>query len=274
MYTELFRPGELPLSLGSERRWHFDDQGIRNVYNSNITVRTGDVIQSTCVMDSSGRTEITVMGRETTDEMCWHGLTSWHKDVDNIKTKCEGYFWSGVLADGESAFGIAERHPYSHAQFVWDGSNLLTGGHLIISDGKRTTGCANAANQQQCKTVSAMSERVPCNGDGPRNAMALCCEAVCLAPEGRCRDEQQCKEKLAWAAGANEQTHLPTLSWDPTYKMQVSSCNSVDNGFMTFEIDAPDVPGSAVADKANEMSHLFVRIVGMLSATAFFFTTW
>jgi len=43
-------------------------------------VEFGDHIQSTCVFDSSSRSAATVMGVETTDEMCWASFITGVRD--------------------------------------------------------------------------------------------------------------------------------------------------------------------------------------------------
>jgi dopamine beta-monooxygenase len=106
MYTELQQKdgSTAPMSLGSEPKWHFDDQGWTNVYNAGVLIKTGDVIQSTCVMDTRSRTKATLMGQETTDEMCWARVLGWNPDGHEVQARCKGHMWSGELLDMEIPF--------------------------------------------------------------------------------------------------------------------------------------------------------------------------
>jgi hypothetical protein len=130
MYNEItFRNGTT-IHIGSRSIWHFDDQTLHNLLPYNISLETGDHIQSTCVFDSTSRSADTEMGVETVDEMCWATFRSW--PLFSIAT-CDGPVWMGELGPDESALGIASRHPPENAgnDNIFDGTNLLTGGFRI-----------------------------------------------------------------------------------------------------------------------------------------------
>jgi dopamine beta-monooxygenase len=244
MYTEIFLSGnKTPMSLGSEAKWHFDDQRMRNVYNAGVTLRTGDVLQTTCVMDASSRETKTMFGRETTDEMCWQQVAGWSED-GAVEAECKGYLWSGALADGEPGFGIATRHPYVHAPIVLDGSSLRTGGQKIMENG--TSVCVDS-NPDICAKASMtlMAQKIKCDSDlGDMNGrlegqtvMDLCCEAVCSSTAGVCKSEQKCEDKVA--AKRNDGGSASPIIWSLKYKLQVPSCSGGHTGFMTLELDVP-----------------------------------
>jgi len=242
MYTEIFLSGnKTPMSLGSEAKWHFDDQHIRNVYNAGVTLRTGDVLQTTCVMDASSRRKQTVFGKETTDEMCWQSVAGWSED-GVVEAKCKGNLWSGALADGEPGFGIATRHPYMHAPIVLDGSNLQFGGLKIMENGKQFT-CVNF-NPAMCARMKTMAK---CNSDlgtvreqlKGKTVMDVCCKDVCSATAGVCKDEQKCKDKTAEEMKWNEGSSPSSIVWSLKYKIQVPSCSGGHSAFTTLELDVP-----------------------------------
>ena len=72
-----------------------------------IKLEYGDIIQSTCVFDSTERTEPTIFGRETVDEMCFARVATEHltAEIDRVKEvsrsgssfKCKGSMWTGEL---------------------------------------------------------------------------------------------------------------------------------------------------------------------------------
>jgi hypothetical protein len=117
MYSTLFRP-EGEIDLGSASTWHFDDQGSTSLLHRNLHFQSGDVVQATCVFDSTGRNTDTVIGYETTDEMCWQYFITW---PGNVKARCaaDDILWMGELAPGEPVTHIATEHPYTEATSYW-----------------------------------------------------------------------------------------------------------------------------------------------------------
>lgn len=147
MYTEYWPVGdEVPIDLASAPVWHFDDQGTRNIINWNISLRTGDRLQTTCVMDSSGRSESTQFAEETTDEMCWATFFGWPSTTNGVRHSCSGSMWSGTLAPSEPGFGLADRHPEAQARNVWDGTNMLTAGNALRLQGRPPAGCTDSSS--------------------------------------------------------------------------------------------------------------------------------
>lgn len=139
MYTEYWPAGEQEsIDLGSEPVWHFDDQSLRNILSWNISLRTGDRLQTTCVMDSTGQSTDTRFGIETTDEMCWASFAGWPSTSNGLsyESTCMGRVWSGSLAVNEPGFGIATRHPEAEARNAWDGTSLMNGGLALRLQGR------------------------------------------------------------------------------------------------------------------------------------------
>jgi hypothetical protein len=149
MYAEYWPAGEEdPIDLASAPVWHFDDQSQRNIINWNISLRTGDRLQTTCVMDSSGRSASTQFNEETTDEMCWAKFAGWPSTTNGVDGSCTGSVWSGILAPQEPGFGISARHPEAQARNVWDGTSLVTAGSALRLQGRPPfviDGCTDSA---------------------------------------------------------------------------------------------------------------------------------
>jgi hypothetical protein len=129
MYAERIRDG-VRLPIAEELRWHFDDQYRRILYLDNITVKSGDILQTSCIFNSNGRSKVTLVGLETADEMCWASFTL---TAGGMKARCTGQIWTGELDSLEDGFNLDSRHPVSSADGVWDGSVLRTGGDLVSS---------------------------------------------------------------------------------------------------------------------------------------------
>lgn len=127
MIAERIR-GDDRLTLAHDDPWFFDDQYWSNTYVRNITFKTGDKIQSTCIFDTSSRSELTVIGAETTDEMCWSTFTL---RPGGLKASCTGKIWTGSLSGTESLLGLQSRHPVATADGVWSGSSVISGGSVI-----------------------------------------------------------------------------------------------------------------------------------------------
>ena len=49
-------------TIWEERHWYFDDQYNRDLLSRNITLKSGDELQATCVMDSTARETSTPFG--------------------------------------------------------------------------------------------------------------------------------------------------------------------------------------------------------------------
>ena len=89
----------------------------------NLTLHTGDVIQSTCVFDSTTRNTQTIIGAKTLDEMCWSGFSGW---PGKTQVTCNGYVWSGELSRLAKVAGFYAAHPEWTAKS--DGGIVLSGG--------------------------------------------------------------------------------------------------------------------------------------------------
>jgi hypothetical protein len=99
-------------TIWEERHWYFDDQYNRDLLSRNITLKSGDELQATCVMDSTARETSTPFGIETTDEMCWVTAGFYPGGADNA-LDCRGPKWTGTLEEGEMASELPEKHPLS-----------------------------------------------------------------------------------------------------------------------------------------------------------------
>jgi len=110
MYLELYRNGKMQ-PVFSESTWHFDDQYVYNIEAREQKLYNGDVLSTTCVYDSRERTETTVIGTETTDEMCWSILYTMPY-ADSIFCRSIEMV-DGELEQGESAHTIVEKAGYA-----------------------------------------------------------------------------------------------------------------------------------------------------------------
>jgi hypothetical protein len=122
MYFTLKRDG-LVHNLASTSVWHYDDQKTFDLLPYNLSIRVGDVLQSTCVFNSAQREGMTTFYLETVDEMCIHALstirhTSMPKPV--LPFVCKGQAWTGQLSADEDALFIAESHPIETAELVYE----------------------------------------------------------------------------------------------------------------------------------------------------------
>jgi len=158
MYSELtpVHDSKTSIDIGSAPIWHFDDQGMKNVLNSNFTLQTGDTLQTSCIFDSTSRANDTVMNSETTDEMCWAGFHTWPGDT---RVSCQGPIWLGELDEGESGFGLAMRHPVRNATYIFDGRSAVTGGERHESL-EEALGCKdNSRGSYICPTIVATLQK-------------------------------------------------------------------------------------------------------------------
>lgn len=131
-YSERIRDG-VSTPLVEDNVWHFDDQYANILYPKNITLKTGDVLQSTCVFNSQARANATVIGAETTDEMCW---SSYAFAQGGLRATCIGDVWTGSLNNTEPGLGLGMRHAVTQADSVFDGSDVMTGGSLKSRTGQ------------------------------------------------------------------------------------------------------------------------------------------
>ena len=108
MYSELWRDGK-QVDLQSEESWYFDDQYDKDISSRGLRLKNGDMLQSTCVYDSSERDKDTYFGPETSDEMCWVTLVylPYQRSI-----ACDGASWNGVLRDGDDPRLIPLTHPH------------------------------------------------------------------------------------------------------------------------------------------------------------------
>lgn len=109
MFSTLYRADGEKIPIYEDLNWNFNDQYSARVKEKNITIFNGDVIQSTCVYDSTGVSTHTAFGPRTQDEMC-HGIYWIEPFPLGMKCASLGY-WEGELAAGEDGHTIRENHP-------------------------------------------------------------------------------------------------------------------------------------------------------------------
>ncbi|CAE8590594.1 unnamed protein product [Polarella glacialis] len=188
MYSELTQ-GSQTMDFGSSSIWHFDDQYNRNLLPMNVTLQTGDHIQTTCVFNSLDKTETVNFGVETTDEMCWASFVGW---PGNVRANCSGHLWMGELSDDEPGLGLALRHKEKASGFVWDGADLSSGGKML-GGSMRTLACSDFPQAQGwCPTIIAgikANTSLNCNTDlreynpilDGQTILTFCCSQACSA---------------------------------------------------------------------------------------------
>eukprot|EP00931_Biecheleriopsis_adriatica_P093366 TRINITY_DN67110_c0_g1_i1.p1 TRINITY_DN67110_c0_g1~~TRINITY_DN67110_c0_g1_i1.p1 ORF type:complete len:636 (+),score=83.92 TRINITY_DN67110_c0_g1_i1:281-1909(+) len=201
MYAEYRQAGtETAVDVGSDQVWHFDDQYLRNILPKNLTFRTGDHLQTTCVYDSTSRTEMISIAEETSDEMCWATFEFWPSGID---VECQGDVWDGDLQVGESAFGIEKLHPASEATFVMDGKDLLSGGDVTrgapkCADNPKFTSGDGWMNCAMIAQFAAFQDDMNCSTSmmGAR-PLSVCCTELCKV---MCPDHEDCPKTSSDAA--------------------------------------------------------------------------
>eukprot|EP00419_Tripos_fusus_P006246 CAMPEP_0172675494 /NCGR_PEP_ID=MMETSP1074-20121228/13285_1 /TAXON_ID=2916 /ORGANISM="Ceratium fusus, Strain PA161109" /LENGTH=629 /DNA_ID=CAMNT_0013492949 /DNA_START=81 /DNA_END=1970 /DNA_ORIENTATION=- len=215
-YAERIRDGERT-PLVNDKVWYFDDQYAHILYPRNLTLRTGDWLVSTCVFNSQGRAKLTVVGRETTDEMCW---STYEFAEGGLTTACKGDIWMGSLNPTEPGLGLELRHPASKADSVFDAANVKTGGSLtyrsaesekMLSEYLSTQPCtdhdmvrmycsvllAQISNADGCdKTYKELGMRGLAGRIGDYTPMQMCCGTAC---NGTCSANKRCPKKTTKA---------------------------------------------------------------------------
>jgi len=198
MYVQRTR-GQDKYTISNEDVWYFDDQFQKNIYLDNVTLKTGDRLQTTCVFDSRKRDSATLIGIETTDEMCWGSFMFTRGDV---RTRCDGPIWTGELAKDEPALGLEVNHLPKDADGVWSGDNLRTGGISLNLKGMgkacnnlavMSTYCPMLAKQQANKPESCDKTYGDLGVSVSRIAnmkpLQTCCDSFC---ESACPNHEAC----------------------------------------------------------------------------------
>ena len=127
MYATVTRKNGDVQNLHSKPAWDYNDQSVYHFFGNNLTLTTGDRIDTTCVYNSMARDKSTSVGLSTYEEMCIHSIMTSHDSStssENFKYgafSCHGNIWTGELNEEESGLAIAENHPENHAEEVWEG---------------------------------------------------------------------------------------------------------------------------------------------------------
>mmetsp|Transcript_37263 Transcript_37263/g.100819 ORF Transcript_37263/g.100819 Transcript_37263/m.100819 type:complete len:537 (-) Transcript_37263:480-2090(-) len=121
MYQTLTR-NSTTWDLGSTSVWHYDDQAVFPLLAENLTLLPDDVIQSSCIFNSMGRSTDTPMGQNTVDEMCFCQVNTVRPTHGGHPPGfvCSGLIWAGELAPGEDARQVAQLHPLASAAQAWN----------------------------------------------------------------------------------------------------------------------------------------------------------
>merc|ERR1711879_352369 len=133
MYQKLIRSG-VEYNLGSVLPWTFHDQAVMDLMPMNLTVQVGDVIQATCVYNSTSQTTETPFGPSSYNEMCtpYIALLRGPTTQKGYWTfGCHGNAWMGQMAHDEDGYMAPQLHPESQAADVFrvspDGYIVQTG---------------------------------------------------------------------------------------------------------------------------------------------------
>ena len=76
LYTEVWRDGQMVMELNRDDPYVFDSQHIKFI---DAVLEPGDEIRNHCIYDSTDRTEPTLGGVGTADEMCWNTVIYYPK---------------------------------------------------------------------------------------------------------------------------------------------------------------------------------------------------
>lgn len=215
MYAERIR-GEERLTLAEDKVWFFDDQYEDVIYLKNYTVKDGDRLETTCIFDSRSRQGQTLIGQETTDEMCWAFFLL---TEGGFKATCKGEVWTGELDDDESGIGLQSKHPVNVADGIWTGTDLLTGGSLVSTKYKGSACADNGQMESYCPMIVGMATgpemcdmtftEVGFDYDliADMTPLNLCCSLLC---ETLCPDNLECPQKKVTMAPTTAPTMAPT----------------------------------------------------------------
>jgi len=83
LWTDVYRDGAKLYELNRDDPYLFDSQ---HMNPSDKVIEPGDQVQTHCIYDSTGRTETTLGGPGTTNEMCWNVVTYWPRLTQPIDT--------------------------------------------------------------------------------------------------------------------------------------------------------------------------------------------
>jgi len=87
LWSEVHRDGAMLYEMNRDDPYLFDSQHMKPV---DEIVEPGDEIRTHCIYDSTSRTQTTIGGPGTTNEMCWNVVTYWPRVSQPIDT-CGSY---------------------------------------------------------------------------------------------------------------------------------------------------------------------------------------
>jgi len=83
LWSEVWRDGAMAFELNRDDPYLFSAQHMNPV---DLVIEPGDEVQTHCIYDSTDRTETTVGGPGTQDEMCWNVVTYWPRLANPVDT--------------------------------------------------------------------------------------------------------------------------------------------------------------------------------------------
>ena len=117
MYTELFTQNFTKRTdIHAADSWIFDDQSILKI--SDTVIKNGDYIQSSCLYDSRERSDMTIIGPETTDEMCWAFLYFYPVQQKIRCARHSSFIWTGDLKREEKGSDVVDNYPVPALQHL------------------------------------------------------------------------------------------------------------------------------------------------------------
>lgn len=87
LWSEVWRDGAMAYELNRDDPYLFGSQHMNAV---DLVIQPGDEVQTHCIYDSTDRTETTVGGPGTMNEMCWNIVTYWPRVPNPIDICGEG----------------------------------------------------------------------------------------------------------------------------------------------------------------------------------------
>jgi hypothetical protein len=239
MYASVKRGGE-EIDFGSQKIWHYEDQTTFSLQARNLTIQNGDVFQATCVYNSMNKTEPTVFGLNTRDEMCFVVLMTEHSSdapmPENGGFRCKGQsrMWTGQLSENEDATQVANLHPYLDAEWSW----------VAEDHGFKLRPGQSGPDSSKCTSP---------NGNGGYDCYA--CEEAWGEPQ-TCADGYEARD-----LGRGEEEYCPYACWPTT---TTSTAKHASEGAGTVGTE------DAFASSATQMMHLLFTapLVAVVMSTA------
>eukprot|EP00930_Biecheleria_cincta_P014987 TRINITY_DN12658_c0_g1_i8.p1 TRINITY_DN12658_c0_g1~~TRINITY_DN12658_c0_g1_i8.p1 ORF type:complete len:815 (-),score=130.99 TRINITY_DN12658_c0_g1_i8:80-2524(-) len=224
MYQTLTRNNQT-WDLGSQSRWHYDDQAIFPMMAAKMTVQDGDLIQGTCIYNSMGRDTSTPMGLNTVDEMCFTQVNVERPTNEEGAFFCLGDIWSGDLGSDDDPRKIAQLHPLANATDKWygtdDGFALgrvgENGGECQLCDDPSSFQPDTIALQDTgrgnftCKDITRYVEKGIVSCSDVESLASICCSQTCKLCDGP--GQKLNESKIGGQVGGDDYTCKEAYDW-------------------------------------------------------------